>query len=270
MASDISVVITTKNRVTLLKRAVESVFLQTLLPDELIIIDDGSSDESSEFLNELSHNKILIKLMVNSESKGACKARNQGIDLASRKFIALLDDDDEFAKTRLEVLKNNYDRCYSFIASEAKIVEKNKVVKRRKVVKVNHMIPNNAVGSPIFVERKRIKAIGGFDSSLPSSQDWDMWYRLIKKFGDASIVSEPLYYIHEDNVPRITTSSTRYVGKQKAYDKHKHDFNSIQKLLFEVKISKMKDGRVPVLKKIVYKFFMFFEVASEKISRSFG
>lgn len=267
MGSNISVIITTKNRIKLLERAVNSVFNQSLLPDELIIVDDGSNDHSSDFVSNLFHKSVEIHLIKNLESKGACAARNQGIKLSSSKFLALLDDDDEFDEKRLEVLKYNYCEKYSFIASEAKIVERNKTVRRRKIVKLSHMVPNNAIGSPIFVEKGRIEKIGGFDVTLPSSQDWDMWYRLIKEFGPAEIVSQPLYLIHEDNIPRITTGSNRYIGKQESYNKHKNDFNEIQKLLFRIKILKMKGDEISFVKKIIYKSFMFFEVLSEKISR---
>ena len=90
----VSVYMPTKNRRVLLQRAIESVYVQTYTNIELIICDDGSSDDTPAYLNSLQTNGVVkhIKVLTNPISKGACNARNQAIKSARGFFITGLDD----------------------------------------------------------------------------------------------------------------------------------------------------------------------------------
>ncbi len=92
----ICVLIPTKNRKHLLMRAVQSVLNQKLLPDEIIIVNDGSNDDTEIFLVEIAQAHPRIKVLNRKESGGVNVARHDGIAIAQSEWIACLDDDDEF------------------------------------------------------------------------------------------------------------------------------------------------------------------------------
>lgn len=94
MCELISIYIPTHNRRKLLERAVKSVQQQTYLNIELIIVDDGSSDSTWDYLNDIANKNIRI--FKHEQPLGACAARNLAIKHAKGKFITGLDDDDEF------------------------------------------------------------------------------------------------------------------------------------------------------------------------------
>src|SRR3954454_1519728 len=97
----VSIYIPTKDRLPLLKRAVDSVLAQTVRNIELIIVSDGSSDETCDYVRSIKSD-IQIRLIDNESSHGACHARNQAIELAKGRFITGLDDDDYFMPHRIE------------------------------------------------------------------------------------------------------------------------------------------------------------------------
>src|SRR5688500_4007584 len=101
----ITVIITTYNRGSLVKRAVKSVVDQTLKHWELIIIDDGSTENTEEWIKDyLTDERITY---IRKEHTSAAHTRNVGATYATGDFIAFLDDDDEAYPTWLEVVQNN-------------------------------------------------------------------------------------------------------------------------------------------------------------------
>ena len=95
----VSVIIPTFNRLSLISRAIDSVLKQTLKPFEIIVVDDGSSDNTSTLIKNNYKSVKLIK----QKNLGVSKARNVGIKNSSGDWIALLDSDDEWKKNKLEV-----------------------------------------------------------------------------------------------------------------------------------------------------------------------
>ncbi len=99
-----SIILPTYNRQYLLPRAVESVLSQQHSNWELIIIDDGSTDNTKEYITEIDNKKIRYTYQ---ENKGRSNARNLGIEQANGEYICFLDSDDE--------LLNNYLTCFQYI-----------------------------------------------------------------------------------------------------------------------------------------------------------
>lgn len=108
----ISVIIPTYNREKLIERSIKSVLNQTYKNIEVIVVDDCSNDNTKSIVNSIKDDRLIyIKL---SKNKGACYARNKGIEAASGKYIAFNDSDDVFYKNKLEkqlknLLNNNSD-----------------------------------------------------------------------------------------------------------------------------------------------------------------
>ena len=97
----ISVIIPTHNREKTIKKSIDSVLCQTYNNIEIIVVDDKSTDNTEEVINSIKDNRIkYIKL---DENKGACFARNKGIELAQGKYIAFQDSDDEWLPQKLEI-----------------------------------------------------------------------------------------------------------------------------------------------------------------------
>ncbi|MFS1903896.1 glycosyltransferase [Vibrio lentus] len=238
----VSVVITTFERPSLLERAIESVMAQTYENIEVVVSDDCSSDNTRSLVNKLARNsKFPIIYRCNDINSGACYTRNQGILIANGVYIAGLDDDDEFTKDRVQVLLSAYSDDYSFVCSNTIVLEKNSEFKMYKYPLSKHIsledaLWENVIGTQVLVERERIVSIGGFDLSLPSSQDADMWIRLIESYGSALRLKQSTYLLHtEHDKPRISSSTNKLKGLKMYYEKHKHLMTPSQRKYNELK-----------------------------------
>ena len=97
----VSVIIPTYNRSKMLRRAIESVLRQTRQDFEIIVVSDGSTDETEEMIASLDESRILF--LKHEKSLGASAARNTAMKIARGRFFAFLDDDDEWMPNKLEV-----------------------------------------------------------------------------------------------------------------------------------------------------------------------
>lgn len=219
----VSAIITTKNRADLLPRALDSVLEQTYQNLEIIVVDDGSDDETSQIIEEYQRNHSIIAIR-NEKSLGSNKARNQGIEKASGEFVAGLDDDDEWHPTRISMLLMHYDDSFACITSNDRMISSNRSVvwHKKKVVSLDDLLYSNHVGNQVLVKKERLQKVGGFDESLVAAQDYDLWIRLCESFGPIKIVQKPLQNIYqESSVARISNPKTQLRGYLAVYKKHK-------------------------------------------------
>ncbi|MFD2168206.1 glycosyltransferase [Thalassotalea euphylliae] len=241
----ITVYITTKNRCILLKRAINSVLAQTWSNIEIIVCDDGSSDNTASILSDYKAKHSNFSFFINEESKGACFSRNRAIQAAKGKYITGLDDDDYFLPERLEILYKNYSDDLAFVCSTyfRKTLHGTRAVKDSVgLIGLEKQLHYNRVGNQILTTKEKFLAVGGFDTSLPAFQDYDMWVRLMARFGNGLKVDVPLYVFdtsHANN--RISANnSNRQNGYQIFLKKHKE-------LMTEHHLESME-----LLRKIVY------------------
>ncbi len=210
----ISVIITTYNRpVKIIKRAIDSVVSQTHSNIEIFIINDSPSNtELSKEIGLLVQNyqDDRITYIINTKNVGACAARNVGIKRSTGKFIAFLDDDDEWLPYKLEhqILKfTNEDiglvYCKFLKLDSNGHVKKSVPIKDIRRNSLHSMLKENAVGSTSFplIRRECFKNCGTFNIQLQSCQDWDMWLRIIRKY-KVEFCNEYLvkYYISDDGI----------------------------------------------------------------------
>lgn len=235
----VSVYITTQNRPELLRRAIKSLKYQTYKNFEVIVCDDCSTIDNQKLnkliIDEFSVDFISVTYLLNPTIKGACYSRNQAIKFAKGKYITGLDDDDVFHKERLKAFMGFPEKeKYSFICANCKKLdyhydEKLKVGGRE--ISEEKMRKFNAVGNQVFIEKKKLITVNGFDEEMPAWQDYDTWFRLILTYGKAFKLNACTMYLDDDeNRQRITTSSKAYNGYSKFIDKHK-DKLSIDDLL---------------------------------------
>lgn len=180
----VTVYITTCNRLQLLKRAVESVLLQTYKNIEIIIVDDKSSDGTVPYLVSMASDRPNIKVFFNEKNLGACFGRNLAIQHASGTFITGLDDDDYFLQDRIDDFIQSWpeDGDIACLHTDLTYLTSNKtqhILKKPRLISQKDMQYGCQTGSQVFTRTELLRGIGGFDNTLPMWQDLDCWYRLL-------------------------------------------------------------------------------------------
>ncbi len=230
----VSVYMPTHNRLEILPRAVQSVLKQTYQNIELIIVDDGSTDNTWQYLTQLSNSNDKIKVFRHEKALGACVARNLALKNASGKFITGLDDDDEFCADRILTLVSQYDANYAFINTGflwhyGKRVRE--VDNQGMIISLQKQLNYNYATNQVLVETKRLLAIGGFDENFVACQDYDTWTRLIQQFGSAKRIGGASYIIHRgDDISRLTEPTNWLKGHEQFMVKHGALMSSKNKL----------------------------------------
>tara|TARA_B100001175_G_scaffold55204_1_gene44255 strand:- start:1982 stop:2842 length:861 start_codon:yes stop_codon:yes gene_type:complete len=180
----ISIVIPTFNRIGSLPRALDSALNQTYQPSEIIVVDNGSSDGTTKLLRERYPS---IRLLI-EKKLGVSAARNKGIRYSKFQWIALLDSDDAWDKTKLEKQKNalasSQDQFRLVHTDEIWIRNGNKFNQMKKHQKFGGDIFNNCLSlccispSSVLINKNIFKEVGYFDESLPVCEDYDLWLKI--------------------------------------------------------------------------------------------
>jgi len=200
--SKVSVIIPAYNAMTYLPKTVESVLKQTFTDFEVLIVDDGSSDNTAEWASQLTDPRIKL---VFQENQGAAGARNTGITNSQGEYIAFLDSDDLWEPTKLEKQVKCLDENLSvglvhtwiaFVDQQSNLAGKVMTTRGegdiwKQVVEYNPV----RCGSTAMVRRCCFD-FGVFDQSIRFAEDWDMWIRIASRYSFA-IVKEPLVYYRE-------------------------------------------------------------------------
>ncbi|MCK4494462.1 MAG: glycosyltransferase family 2 protein [Methylococcales bacterium] len=181
-----SVIIPTFNRVDRLEHALNSVYNQTLLPDEVIVVDDGSSDHSAEMV---SH-KFPSVFLIQQPNQGVSIARNTAIKQASGEWLAFLDSDDQWLPNKLSeqitALENtDYKICHTeeiWIRNGVRVNQKHKHKKTGGWI-FERCLPLCAMSpSSILIHRDVFKTIGTFDPDFPACEDYELWLRITANY----------------------------------------------------------------------------------------
>lgn len=199
----ISVVIPAHNLEAYIARAVRSVLAQTESVEEIIVVDDGSTDGTAAVVEAIiaELGTALVRL-TRQEHAGAGAARNAGIHAATSEWIAFLDGDDEWTTEKIAVVRRAI--CEhadaTMVVHDCVSVALDGSERERPLHRAfdpeGRLLPqlyrsNFLATSAVTVRREKILAVGGFDVSLPAAQDYDVWLKLAT---DAHLlfVPEPL------------------------------------------------------------------------------
>ncbi|MBN1870653.1 MAG: glycosyltransferase [Candidatus Omnitrophica bacterium] len=176
------------NGVPYIRGAVESVLNQTFKDFEIIVVDDGSTDDTKALLEPWIRDKKIR--YVYQDNKGLAGARNTGIKLAKGKYLKFLDCDDLLYPEQLERqvahLKDKPDNVISTTDFDLEFENKNKrqILLRLKDPQLAQFIEGNPCPAhTILARRDLIERAGGFDESLLSHEDTDLWSRIIIRGG---------------------------------------------------------------------------------------
>lgn len=228
----VSVITPTRNRAEKLPRAIASLFSQTHENFELILVDDNSSDETPDLVSRIKDRRLrYIRL---PECAGVANARNIGLEAVRGEFVCFLDDDDEISPNKLQLQLEKYSHvsvdvglvyCGSsfFLETENRKVMDIRPVLRGKVYK--EMLGRNylATITPL-VRSECFEVVGGFDTSLSSCSDWDMWIRIAHRF-EFDFVPDFLgkNYIHGDQISSALQS--KIASRERIMHKYMDDLS---------------------------------------------
>lgn len=264
---DISVIITTYNRANFIDRAIKSVLNQIYQDFEIIIVDDGSTDNTEEIIKGYKDKRIIY--IKHKKNQGISAARNTRIKKSRGEYIAFLDSDDEWVPEKLskqvKILQNESTEVgvvYSnlcYIDENGKDMNKLLNPKREGYI-YKDLLGENCVGPPstLLIRKECFNQVGLFDSQQDAHEDWDMWIRIAKSYKFA-LIKIPLvkYRLHSNQISknlevkiimakRILVKYTDELKKR--YSLHsKHYFSIGNKFCH---IGKTKEGQRYLLKAI--------------------
>jgi glycosyltransferase involved in cell wall biosynthesis len=233
MNPKVSVIIPNYNYSQYIGEAVESVLSQTYANVEIIVVDDGSKDNSLEIL-ETFGNKIKV---IAQQNAGVSAARNNGVANSDGEFIAFLDADDVWLPEKLEKQIERFSTDNSLGLVHVAVQDIDAKGNNLDIHldglsgNVSHeilLLERSVVlggGSGIMIPRKVFDEVGGFDSRLSTSADWDIFYQISSRY-KVGFINEILlkYRIHgsnmHGNIPRM--ESEMLLGFEKAFSTEKN------------------------------------------------
>jgi glycosyltransferase involved in cell wall biosynthesis len=197
MKSLVSVIIPTYNYAHFVIDAINSVLNQTYKSVEIIVVDDGSTDNTHKVLEKFILDRKIKYIKKNNGELSS--ARNAGIKVSTADYIAFLDADDMWEPNKLEeqikIFKNSEYKnlgvvyCqYSLIDTSGRPLVHGYTVKINPTMKgmiFERLLESNTIvssGSGVLIKRECLEKTGYFDEDLKSAEDWDMWLRLAKHF----------------------------------------------------------------------------------------
>lgn len=256
---DVSVVIPTYNRAYLIPRAIQSVLNQTCEDFEIIVVDDGSTDNTNEVVESINDERI--RYIRHERNKGAAAARNTGIMAAKGKYIAFLDTDDEWLPEKLEkqmaAFRNASSQIGVVYTSLVRIEGDRTYIPPPRARKKEGNIYCNLLGecfvltSTTVVNRECFTKVGMFDERFSVAEDWDLFIR-IAKYYHFKYVDEPLviYCARSDSLTNNPDYEVK--GYEMFLEKHSEDIKRDKRILARYYINmghllcsnkKLREGR---------------------------
>lgn len=222
-----SIVIPTYNRADFIQQTIQSVLDQTYKDFEIIIIDDGSKDNTKQIVEDCikkTPDKISYFFQ---ENKGVSAARNFGIDKSKGEFIVFLDSDDVLLPNCFELQRKAFDEnpYTGLVYGKRSLIDKEgNIIKKdfsNKKFKSGYIFDDLLFGScmvpcTVMVKRDCLKTVGYYDESISGGEDWELYLRICKKY--------PVIFI--DSV----IANYRYHGNNSIFDSEKM-FNNILQIL---------------------------------------
>lgn len=221
----VSVVIPTYNRAGLLKRAVESVLAQTFTDYEILIIDDGSTDDTESVVASLPGTIRYIR----QANKGVSAARNLGMELAHGDLIAFLDDDDEWLPEKLARQVPLFDEArvgiaycgfeHVFLVDDVTHIISPTYQGDCYRLFVSRLMVMLMATPGVILRREAIAQVGGFALELRLIEDNDLWIRVARHWHVAAIPAPMMrIYVHGNNTPKSGFLEAALTVARRAFD----------------------------------------------------
>jgi glycosyltransferase involved in cell wall biosynthesis len=199
---------------TYLPDTLESVLRQTFTDFEVLIVNDGSSDNIIQWTAEIKDPRVQL---ISQTNQGVSAARNKGIVQAKGEYIAFLDADDLWEPTKLEkqVLCLDENPAVGLVHTSMLLVNEQgqslgKIITSNAEGKAwKQLLEHNTIlTSSVIVRQSCLETVGGFDQNLRTAEDWDLWIRIASRY-PLAFIKEPLvfYRLHPNN----TTKNWRFI-----------------------------------------------------------
>jgi len=228
----ISVVVGTHNHARFLPECLSSVKDQTYDNYELIVVDNGSTDDTKEVVKKLAWDKLRYHYQ--NDTGSVAGSRNTGIRLAKGEYVAFLDSDDFWYRQKLEktveILKNDLEidilSHHMWLKGKKRILLK--VGPLKKDMFKSLLILNRLLGSATVVKKDVLTKISGFDEKkdFVHVEDYETWLRIARAGGKFAFINEALgeYRVHESNLSHDFRRAL--LNEVKVIDKHFNNFRS--------------------------------------------
>ncbi|MHC1706236.1 MAG: glycosyltransferase family A protein [Bacteroidales bacterium] len=209
----ISVIIPCYNDGAYLEEAIRSVVHQTLVPQEIIVVDDGSTDLATQQALDLIEKKYPVKV-IRQPNKGTSAARNAAIALATGEYILPLDADDtfepQFIERAFEILKS--DPQIKGVSSYARKFGIYSGIIELKGGEIRDFIIDSPIMLSSIIRKVDWTRIGGFDENMRIGyEDWEFWIRMLADGGRIHVIPEPLFNYRTKEFSRAVSSGiSRY------------------------------------------------------------
>jgi glycosyltransferase involved in cell wall biosynthesis len=212
----VSVIIPTFNRARVVDRAIRSVLEQTFRGFELIVVDDGSQDETAETLSRYRGGIAIIS----QTNRGVSAARNAGLAASRGSLLAFLDSDDAWMPEKLDrQVALSRERGPLFICHTEEIWHRNgkelrqKDIHRKQGGRFFERALERCLISPssVMMSRCLLDRVGWFDDDLPAAEDYDLWLR-VTAFHEVDFIPQPLVIKHGGHADQLS-STTRAIDR---------------------------------------------------------
>jgi glycosyltransferase involved in cell wall biosynthesis len=234
----VTVIIPTFNRALLVIRAIKSVLDQTYQDFEVVVVDDGSSDQTQKVLRDLKDDRI--RYFRHEKNRGLCAALNTGIRAAKGSYIAFQDSDDIWLPEKLEAQMKVFEDAepkIGLVYTGAWLIYGDKKtyvpfswVAQKEGNVHRQLLKSNFVCNPSVVLRKEcFEKVGMFEEGLPRFTDWEFFIRLSRCY-DFKYLNKPLVTAYNDTPGNISSSRARArVALEHILMKHHRDFEEDKK-----------------------------------------
>lgn len=239
----VSIIIPTYKRSIFLKRAIDSVLKQSYKNIEIIVVDDNFCNsierkKTEEIMLNYAKEK-KIKYLKNKNNLGGALSRNEGIKIATGKYISFLDDDDEYLSSKIEKQLEFYkekfkDKRNGFIFCQSKVFdENNKEIKKNRI-----MINGNEEGmfeilktgftstGTLFIPKEILIKVNGFEK-LICGQEWYLMLKILFEGYECYSMADELLIYYEHKNERISTNLKKIEGEKNIYEIKKKYINNL-------------------------------------------
>jgi glycosyltransferase involved in cell wall biosynthesis len=196
-ARGIAVIIPTYNRAELVQRALRSALEQPGVDLEVIVVDDGSTDDTPSVLGTVDDERFTLIVQNNS---GRCAARNAGAEIASKEWLVFLDSDDELIPASLSAMAElAVESRRLVVAQNRKIAPDGRVRLGKQLWDPHESLPNGFQAGAFAIHRTLFERIGGYCEQIHHSEHTEMAYRIrsIEPRPDAARLPSPTVLIRE-------------------------------------------------------------------------
>jgi len=207
----VSVIVPVYNRAHLLTETVASILAQTYRNIEIILVNDGSTDNSLEVIKALQQENHDVIRIVDQNNQGQTIARNKGIEQSHGKYVAFLDSDDLWVPDKLEQQIPLFDRNVGLVYGGVEFIDEcGETIgfdpcdpHVQGEIYPQLLVKNRMTGGSVVVLREALEKVGVFDPEFSAAENWDLWLRICKVY-QAKLVNKAVvkYRRHESNMSK--------------------------------------------------------------------